>query len=103
MLLIPNVKNNKGILTGKLFEYLKAKRPILAMGPEDGDLATILKETNAGVIVNFNAEEKLKLQLLELYQKYKEEKLVVSATNIEKYHRKELTKNLASILKSLNS
>ena len=103
LLLIPNVKNNKGILTGKLFEYLKAKRPILAMGPEDGDLATILKETNAGVIVNFNAEEKLKLQLLELYQKYKEEKLVVNATNIEKYHRKELTKNLASILKSLNS
>ena len=103
LLLIPNVKNNKGILTGKLFEYLKAKRPILAIGPEKGDLAAILKETNAGIIVNFDAEEKLKLQLLELFQKYKEEKLRVNSVNINKYHRKELTKDLASLLKSLNS
>ena len=103
LLLIPNVKNNKGILTGKLFEYLKAKRPILAIGPEKGDLATILQETNSGVIVNFDAEEKLKLEIEALYQKYKEDKLTVNSNNIEKYHRKELTKKLASILKSLNS
>ena len=103
LLLIPNVKNNKGILTGKLFEYLKAKRPILAIGPEKGDLATILQETNSGVIVNFDAEEKLKLEIVALYQKYKEDKLTVNFSNIEKYHRKELTKKLASILKSLNS
>ena len=103
LLLIPNVKNNKGILTGKLFEYLKAKRPILAIGPEKGDLATILQETNSGVIVNFDAEEKLKLEIVALYQKYKEDKLTVDFSNIEKYHRKELTKKLASILKSLNS
>ena len=103
LLLIPNVKNNKGILTGKLFEYLKAKRPILAIGPEKGDLATILQETNSGVIVNFDAEEKLKLEIVTLYQKYKEDKLTVNFNNIEKYHRKELTKKLAFILKSLNS
>ena len=103
LLLIPNVKNNKGILTGKLFEYLKAKRPILAIGPEKGDLATILQETNSGVIVNFDGEEKLKLEIVALYQKYKEDKLTVNFSNIEKYHRKELTKKLAFILKSLNS
>ena len=103
LLLIPNVKNNEGILTGKLFEYLKAKRPILAIGPEKGDLAAILQETNSGVIVNFDAEEKLKLEIVVLYQKYKEDKLTVNFNNIEKYHRKELTKKIAFILKSLNS
>jgi glycosyltransferase involved in cell wall biosynthesis len=103
LLLIPDVKNNKGILTGKVFEYLIAKRPILALGPEEGDLATILAETNAGVVINFDAEEKLEFQIRALYQKFKEEKLIVNATNIQKYHRKELTKNLAFLLKSLNS
>jgi glycosyltransferase involved in cell wall biosynthesis len=103
LLLVPNVKNNKGILTGKLFEYLTAKRPILAIGPEEGDLATILAETNAGVVVNFDNEEKLEFQIKELYQKFKDKKLTVSANNIQKYHRKELTKNLAFLLKSLNS
>ena len=103
LLLIPNVENNKGILTGKLFEYLKAKRPILAMGPEDGDLAAVLKETKAGVLVGFNEEEKLKAEILQMYQQYKANNLFVTSINIEKYHRKELTKNLASVLKSLNS
>ena len=101
LLLIPNVKNNKGILTGKLFEYLTSKRPIFAIGPEDGDLASILKETNAGVVVNFNDEVKLTSGILKLYQQYKEGNLVVDSTNIAKYHRKELTKQLAEIIKNL--
>ena len=103
LLLIPNVENNKGILTGKLFEYLTAKRPILAIGPEKGDLASILNETNAGVVIDFNNEEKLKLAVTKNYQKYKENKLIVDSKNIQKYHRKELTNKLASLLKSLNS
>jgi glycosyltransferase involved in cell wall biosynthesis len=103
LLLIPNVKNNKGILTGKLFEYLAAKRPILALGPEEGDLATILKESNAGVVVAYDNQEKLKLEIYKSYQAYKENCLGVSSISIEKYHRKELTKNLAVLLKNLNS
>ncbi|MEN8965035.1 MAG: glycosyltransferase, partial [Polaribacter sp.] len=101
LLLIPNVVNSKGILTGKLFEYLTAKRPILAIGPEDGDLATILKETNAGTISDFNNSEKLKAEILHLYQQYKTGSLEVSSKNINQYHRKELTQQLATIIKNL--
>ena len=103
LLLIPNVEKSKGILTGKLFEYLTAKRPILAIGPEDGDLAAILKETNAGVVVDFNNEEKLSTEILRLYNQYKKGILEVNSKNIDKYHRKELTKKLASLIKSLHS
>jgi glycosyltransferase involved in cell wall biosynthesis len=103
LLLIPNVENPEGILTGKLFEYLTAKRPILAIGPENGDLAAILEDTKAGVVVGFNNEEYLKFKILELYQQYKDNSLVVKSKNIKKYHRKELTKQLASIIKNLFS
>ncbi|WP_405607233.1 glycosyltransferase family 4 protein [Polaribacter sp. Asnod1-A03] len=102
LLLIPNVKKSEGILTGKLFEYLTSKRPILAIGPEKGDLSEILKETNAGVVVGFNNEIKLKQEILKLYSQYKKGKLSIASNNIEKYHRKELTKELASVIKSLN-
>jgi glycosyltransferase involved in cell wall biosynthesis len=103
LLLIPDVKNNKGILTGKLFEYLTTKRPILAIGPEKGDLSTILEETNAGIVVRFNNEGKLSSEILKLYHQYKNGNLKVSSKNIKKYHRKELTKELACIIKSLHS
>ena len=103
LLLIPNVKKCKGILTGKLFEYLSAKRPILAIGPEDGDLADVLEDTNAGVIVDFDNNDKLSSEILKLYHQYKKGNLEVNSKNINKYHRKELTKKVAFIINSLHS
>ncbi|MBU3011843.1 glycosyltransferase family 4 protein [Polaribacter vadi] len=103
LLLIPNVKKSEGILTGKLFEYLTAKRPILALGPEKADLSEILENTNAGVVVGFNNETKLTSEIKELYQKYKDGSLQVNSKNVEQYHRKNLTAQLAIILKSMKS
>ena len=101
LLLIPNVMNSKGILTGKLFEYLAAKRPILAIGPEDGDLSDILKDTNAGVVTGYENEEKLFLEIQKLYTNFKNGTLKVVSKNIEQFHRRELTNQLAKIIKKL--
>lgn len=48
LLLIPELPNNRGILTGKLFEYLGSGRPIWGFGPVDGDANAILRDTRAG-------------------------------------------------------
>ncbi|WP_088323182.1 glycosyltransferase family 4 protein [Polaribacter tangerinus] len=101
LLLIPNVPNNKGILTGKLFEYLTSKRPILAIGPEESDLSEILKNTNAGIVVDFNNEQKLTTAILRLYKSYKNGSLQSETINIDKFHRRELTKQLAKIIKQI--
>lgn len=102
LLLIPNVKKSAGILTGKLFEYLTAKRPILAIGPEKGDLNDILIQTKAGVVINFENQTKLTLEIRRLYHQYKKGNLQVNSTNIDQYHRKNLTQQLASIIKNIN-
>jgi glycosyltransferase involved in cell wall biosynthesis len=101
LLLIPNVKKSKGILTGKLFEYMTAKRPILAIGPEDGDLSDILNNTNAGVVVGFKNEEKLSSEIVQLYNQYKKGVLQVNSVNLEQYHRRKLTENLSEIIHNL--
>ncbi len=80
---------------------MQSKRPILGIGPVDGDLAEILKETDAGQMVDFNDVDSLKKILLDYYRSYKEGKLSLQSKNIDKYHRKNLTKNLAVILKGL--
>ena len=103
LLLIPKTKNAKGIITGKIFEYLQAKRPILAIGPTDGDLADILKETNGGIIIDFDDEKKLKETILKFYSDFKNNRLVVTSKNIEQYHRRSLTEKLSKIIKEISN
>ena len=103
LLSINEVPSAKGIITGKIFEYLQAKRPILAIGPEDGDAAMILKNTNAGTIVGFKNKTALKATILNLYKDYKEGVLFVKSVNIEQYHRKNITSQLAEVIKKVVS
>lgn len=101
LLAVNNVPSAKGIITGKIFEYLQAKRPILAIGPKDGDLAEILAKTNAGVIVDFDDKKQLKKEIIQLYADYKKGNLSINSNNIEQYHRKKLTEQLSIILKQV--
>ena len=103
LLSINQVPNAKGIITGKIFEYLQAKRPILGIGPEDGDAAAILKKTNVGNIVGFNNKIELKAAVLKLYKDFKEERLFVKSINIEQFHRKNITRQLAQVIKKVVS
>lgn len=98
LLLVNNTPNAKGIITGKIFEYLQAKRPILAIAPTDGDLAEIIEQTQSGIVVGFNEKEKIKKAILTYYFKYKNNTLTICPKNIEKYHRKSLTKKLAKVV-----
>src|SRR5262249_26037875 len=52
LLLIPDAGGRgRGVLSGKVFEYLAAERPILAVVPEEGAAAELLRATGAGVVV----------------------------------------------------
>ena len=88
----------KSIIPGKLFEYVAANRPILAIGPEGSDVEGIIKETNTGVYFKYTDKEKLKQQLQLYYEAYLKANLNVNSKNIEKYSRSALTKSLSTIL-----
>jgi len=52
LLLVPDAGGRgRGVLSGKVFEYLAAGRPILAVVPPDGAAADLIRETGAGVVV----------------------------------------------------
>lgn len=101
MLVVNNVPSAKGILTGKIFEYLMAKRPVLAIAPKNGDLAEIIENTKSGVVIDFNERELLKKSILDFYLAFKERKLLVNSTDIMQYHRKELTKKVSEIINKI--
>ena len=101
LLLINNTANAKGILTGKFFEYLASGRPILGVGPVDGDAAAVLKQTSAGVMVDFDDVEAAKLAIWEYYEQYRAGALQVDASSVEQFSRRNLTKELAGLLDGL--
>jgi len=102
LLIINNTPNSRMILTGKFFEYLAARRPVLCLGPEDGDAARILNETKAGLLAGFGDVEKMKKHILQFYEGFKNGTLKVQSQEIEKYSRRELTRQLASTLNEIS-
>lgn len=89
----------KGIIPGKLYEYMAAERPILGIGPEDADFAYILKSTNAGVFCQYDEKDVIKEHLLNYYRLFKDNNLKVYAMGLQYYSRKKLTEKLAEIIK----
>lgn len=89
-----------GNLPGKLFEYLASGKPILGVGPVDGDAAEILRQTKAGVIKDRKDVEGIKMQVQKYYQGWKEGKGNES-NSIHMYSRKHLTDKLISVLEQL--
>ncbi|RME18706.1 MAG: glycosyl transferase family 1 [Bacteroidetes bacterium] len=67
LLIINNAPNSKGIITGKLFEYLALQKPIIAIGPPDGDAAKIIHQTHSGIIIDYDDVEGMKNALLKLF------------------------------------
>ncbi|WP_350291747.1 glycosyltransferase [uncultured Croceitalea sp.] len=99
LLLEIDSEETKGILPGKLFEYLNAKRPILAIGPEGWEAAAIVKATNSGIGLAATDESALKNVLLEWFALYQKDNLKLDSIGIEKYSRKALTQELAKFIR----
>ena len=96
LLMVNNTPNAKGIVTGKIFEYMASNRPTLVIGPSDGDVAEIVSKCNAGVTCDFDDIKKMKVSILNVF--YKKQ---VNEPSIENYSREALTMRLSNMLNDI--
>jgi glycosyltransferase involved in cell wall biosynthesis len=103
LFLIPNVPDNKLILTGKLFEYLGSGTPLISFGPVDGDAAAILLQTGRARMIGFDETEEAYTQLNAALQQHASNALrntfPVSSHSV--YSRRSQTAFLAEYLELL--
>lgn len=94
LLIIPFHQSNKSIITGKLFEYLAAGKPVLCLGPVDGDAAGIINKCRSGVTVDYNDSDNILkfLRNVDQYTGSSDKKAV------EDFSRLNLTKRIAAVL-----
>jgi len=91
--------NEKGVYTGKIFEYLAAKRPILAIGGPKGVISELLTETNSGF--HSSNLENLKIFIMKCYEDYEKKGQVQYCGKIEKvnkYSHYEMAKKFSKVL-----
>ncbi|MEY8779655.1 glycosyltransferase family 4 protein [Allomuricauda sp. XS_ASV26] len=98
LLLEIDSKETKGIIPGKLFEYLNAKRPILAIGPQGWEAGAMVVDHKAGTFCLHNDVATLKTVLLEAFHQYEKETLGCNSEGVEQYHRRALTESLAKFI-----
>jgi glycosyltransferase involved in cell wall biosynthesis len=101
LLLINDTPSSRLILTGKVFEYIVSGRPILCIGPTDGDAAALLSETNTGITVKHDDHTGIKIALLDYFIRFRNNELTVNARGLERYSRENLTKQMAGILNEM--
>ena len=105
LLIIPDAPGNKGILTGKLFEYLAALKPILCIGPVDGDAGMIIKNCKSGETFSYESGNEM-FSFLE--KKISNWKSNANAQDgdfeiVKKFSREEQAKEVIRVLERINN
>jgi len=93
-----NSTATKAIIPGKLFEYMISETPIVAIGPEDSDVETIIRHTNTGAYFNYSDKARLKQHITTCFEDFLNGSLRVNAIGLEPYSRRSLTKQLAEVV-----
>lgn len=89
--------------TGKIFEYMNTGRPVLAMLPEKGVAADLVRESNIGIVADTDNVEQIKANIKQYYVAWEKGELTFEPKQevVERYERKRLTEKLAEVFNSL--
>jgi len=104
LLYIMDDERGKNIPTSKLYEYIGAQRPILALSPPDSDAANIIRDVRAGEIVRPDDIDGIKTALEKLYNQWRAGKKLSLENNPArlKYEMKALTDQLVDVFMNRN-
>ncbi|HVH51621.1 MAG TPA: glycosyltransferase [Gaiellaceae bacterium] len=104
LLLIPEADGRgRGVLSGKLFEYLAAERPVLALVPPDGAAAQLVRDAGAGVVAPPDDVGAIRTALVGLHGRWHAGELAQTQLSEEWRERLSRTSRVEELAELLNS
>jgi glycosyltransferase involved in cell wall biosynthesis len=98
LLILNRSDKSRCILPSKLYEYLAVGRPVLLLGPENGDAEIILDQLKAGDSLFYGDKEGIKKSILKYYQAYKQGQTLYQKRDISFFTRKNQALELIDFL-----
>lgn len=105
LLVIEEFPQAEGMMTGKIYEYLASGRPVLGIGPSEGDASVLLRKTEGGQLFGWDEEASIRRFLREHYEAWSEGLPFAGAPpeRLAPYRRREQTQRLAEVLTDVSS
>ncbi|WP_317164774.1 glycosyltransferase family 4 protein [Hymenobacter ginkgonis] len=102
LMAIPDVALNKGILPGKIFEYLATRKPVLCVGPADSDADHILRATHTGQALPYDDYPLMRSTLEKLVQQWQQQPSLDLPANpaVARYSRQAQAARLAELVRA---
>ncbi len=103
LLIVDEADGSDEIVPGKVFEYIGARRPIIALAPE-GAIAGLMRETRSGLVAPNQDIPAIKAAFIECYANflYHKPKFEQDREAVKRYDRREITRQLAALLHALS-
>ncbi|MGI6085716.1 MAG: glycosyltransferase [Acetivibrionales bacterium] len=91
---------SEAFYTGKVFEYIQTGNPILAVIPENGAAAGLIRSTGTGLVCDWSDVKAIEKGFLDMYNSWEKDEHIIEPNNeeIARYDRKALTGSLAELL-----
>lgn len=102
LLIISSPQPRPVVYSGKIFEYLAARRPILALTPPGNMLEKLIHELKVGQTVEPLDKEGIKKLIQYFYDKWQNNQLNIPQVNLDRFNREKLTQKLAEIFNNLS-
>ncbi|MBD3287929.1 glycosyltransferase [candidate division KSB1 bacterium] len=102
LMVVPDIAENAGIVTGKLFEYIGSGKPVLVIGPPEGDAGRIISQAGNSKICNYEDEQSCIDFLISMYETWMSGNVPENSAQFrEPFSRENLTRKLADVFDSV--
>ena len=97
-----NLPGNQLVTPGRIYEHIRLQKPILALCSLESDLAFLVKEHNAGEVIEYNQTADIKFQLKKWITDRSALEKSYLFSNLQKLERRQLTNALIKFLDCFN-